>query len=75
MTSISYTGRITSPRKERKMILSDEFDNTTSLLDLLLGGAGDVSGLDDERGVDSALTELDVSECSPITASGLDVPA
>jgi len=40
------------------MILSDEFDNTTGLLDLLLSGARDESGLDDEGGVDSAFTKL-----------------
>ena len=55
--------RITSPRKERNKILSDDLDNTTSLLDLLLGGARDVSGLDNEGGVDSAFTEqLEVAE-------------
>jgi hypothetical protein len=50
------------------MFLSDEFDNTTSLLDLLLSGAGDVSGLDNEGGVDSAFTELNISARSEITS-------
>jgi hypothetical protein len=38
--------------------LGDNLDDTTSLLDLLLGQLGDESGLDDERLVDSALSEL-----------------
>ena len=37
--------------------LGDNLDDTTSLLDLLLGQLGDESGLDDERLVDSALSE------------------
>jgi hypothetical protein len=38
--------------------LGDNLDDTTSLLDLLLGQLGNESGLDDERLVDSALSEL-----------------
>jgi len=38
--------------------LGDDLDDTTGLLDLLLGQLGDESGLDDERLVDSALAEL-----------------
>lgn len=38
--------------------LSDELDDTTSLLDLLLGQLGNESSLDDERLVDSALAQL-----------------
>ena len=38
--------------------LGDDLDDTTGLLDLLLGQLGDESGLDDERLVDSALSEL-----------------
>jgi hypothetical protein len=38
--------------------LGDNLDDTTGLLDFLLGQLGDESGLDDERLVDSALSEL-----------------
>lgn len=38
--------------------LGDDLDDSTGLLDLLLGQLGDESSLDDERLVDSALAEL-----------------
>jgi hypothetical protein len=38
--------------------LGDDLDDSTGLLDLLLGQLGDESGLDDERLADSALAEL-----------------
>ncbi len=41
-----------------KTHLSDELDDTTGLLDLLLSESRDESGLDDERCVDSAFSEL-----------------
>lgn len=42
--------------KDRKP-LGDDLDDTTSLLDLLLSQLGNESGLDDERLVDSSLSE------------------
>jgi len=38
--------------------LCNELDNTSSLLDLLLGELGNESGLDDEWSVETAFTEL-----------------
>ena len=38
--------------------LRNEFDDTTCLLDLLLGESGDESGLDNEWLVESAFTKL-----------------
>lgn len=50
---------------QQESYLCDELDDTTSLLDLLLGERRDESGLDDEWSVDSALAQLgDISTLS-----------
>ena len=64
----SYTGRMSQvpPRKKFQVChsprtLSDDLDNTAGLLDLLLRERRNVSGLDDEWRVDSALAQLRVN--------------